>query len=41
MSLEELMNVEVTTVTRTESTVGLSPAAVFVITPEMIERSVR
>jgi len=39
MSLEELMNVEVTTVTRTESTVGLSPAAVFVITPEMIQRS--
>ncbi len=39
LSLEELMNVEVTTVTRTESTVGLSPAAVFVITPEMIDRS--
>ncbi|OHB69626.1 MAG: hypothetical protein A2V70_15665 [Planctomycetes bacterium RBG_13_63_9] len=33
------MDVEVTSVTRTESTVGRSPAAVFVITPEMIRRS--
>jgi iron complex outermembrane receptor protein len=39
LSLEELMNVKVTTVTRTESTVGQSAAAVFVITPEMIRRS--
>src|SRR5262245_57316491 len=38
-SLEELMNVRVTTVSREESTVGESPAAVFVITPEMIARS--
>ena len=30
------MDVEVTSVTRTESTVGRSPAAIFVITPEMI-----
>ena len=39
MSLEDLLNVEVTTVSRRESTVGQSPAAVFVITPEMIRRS--
>src|SRR5438132_12590120 len=39
LSLEELMNVRVTTVTREESTVGESPAAVFVITQEMIHRS--
>jgi iron complex outermembrane receptor protein len=39
LSIEELMDVKVTTVTRTESTVGQSPAAVFVITPEMIHRS--
>ena len=32
-------DVEVTSVTKTESTVGKSPAAVFVITPEMIRRS--
>ena len=38
-SLEELMNVRVTTVSREESTVGQSPAAVFVITQEMIHRS--
>ena len=38
-SLEELMNVRVTTVSREESTLGKSAAAVFVITPEMIERS--
>ena len=38
-SIEELMNVRVTTVSREESTVGQSPAAVFVITPEMIHRS--
>ena len=35
----ELMDVKVTTVTRTESTVGQSPAAVSVITQEMIQRS--
>ena len=39
VSLEELMNVRVTTVSREESTVGESPAAVFVVTPEMIHRS--
>ena len=38
-SLEDLMNVRVTTVSREESTVARSPAAVFVITPEMIDRS--
>lgn len=38
-SLEELMNVRVTTVSRGESTIGKSPAAVFVITTEMIRRS--
>ena len=38
-SLEELMNVRVTTVSRGESTVGESPAAIFVVTPEMIHRS--
>lgn len=39
VTIEELMNVRVTTVTRGEGTVGNSPAAVFVITPEMIRRS--
>jgi len=39
LSLEELMDVRVTTVAREESTVGESPAAVFVITQEMIRRS--
>jgi len=39
MSLEELFGLEVTTVSKTESTVGQSPAAIFVITPEMIRRS--
>ena len=39
LTLEELMDVKVTTVTREESTVGQSPAAVFVITQEMIQRS--
>ncbi|MDQ3624575.1 MAG: TonB-dependent receptor [Verrucomicrobiota bacterium] len=44
MSLEELMSVPVmsttvSSVTRMESTLGDSPAAVFVITPEMIRRS--
>lgn len=39
LSLEELMNVRVTTVSRQESTVGSSPAAVFVVTQEMIRRS--
>ena len=38
-SIEELMNVRVTTVSRSASTVGQSPAAVFVITQEMIRRS--
>jgi len=33
------LDVEVSTVSRTESTVGRSPAAVFVITDEMIRRS--
>lgn len=33
------MDVEVTSVTRTEGTVGQSPAAIFVITAEMIRRS--
>ena len=37
-SLEELMDVRVTTVSREASTVGHSPAAVTVITPEMIRR---
>lgn len=32
-------NLEVTSVTKSESTVGKSPAAIFVITPEMIRRS--
>src|SRR5712691_5865208 len=39
LSFEDLFNIEVTTVSRTQSTVGQSPAAVFVITPEMIRRS--
>ena len=39
MSLEELLNVEVTSVSRQESTVGQSPAAITVLTPEMIRRS--
>jgi len=39
MTLEDLMNVKVTTVTRASSTIGQSPAAVFVITQEMIQRS--
>src|SRR5579862_3836113 len=39
LSLEQLMDVQVTTVAREESTVGESPAAVFVITQEMIHRS--
>ncbi len=38
-SIEDLMNVRVTTVSREESTVGESPAAVFVINQEMIRRS--
>ena len=38
-SIDELLNVRVTTVSRGESTVGHSPAAVFVITQEMIRRS--
>lgn len=39
LSLEELMGVEVTSVSRQESTVGRSPAAIFVISSEMIRRS--
>lgn len=39
LSLEELMNLEVTSVSRQRSTLRESPAAVFVITPEMIQRS--
>ncbi|PYQ03842.1 MAG: TonB-dependent receptor [Acidobacteria bacterium] len=39
LSLEELAQIKVTTVSRTESTVHRSPAAVFVITNEMIRRS--
>lgn len=35
----ESFNVEVTSVTKTESTVGRSPAAIFVVTNEMIRRS--
>lgn len=36
---ELLANIKVTSVSRTESTVAQSPAAIFVITPEMIRRS--
>lgn len=39
LSLAQLMDIEVTTISRTESTLGQSAAAVFVITPEMIDRS--
>lgn len=39
LSLEELMNIEVTTVTRQIKSVEQSAAAVFVITSEMIRRS--
>jgi iron complex outermembrane receptor protein len=39
LSLDDLMRVQVTSVTRQESTVGESPAAIFVITQEMIHRS--
>ena len=39
LGLEKLMEMEVTTVTRTESTVGESAAAIFVITQEDIRRS--
>lgn len=39
LSLEELLDVKVTTVSRRASTVGQSPAAIFVVTPEMIRRS--
>ena len=38
-SIDELLNVRVTTVSRGESTIGKSPAAAFVITTEMIRRS--
>lgn len=39
LSLEQLMDIEVATVSRDKSTVGKSAAAIFVITPEMIRRS--
>ena len=39
LSVAELMNIEVTSLSRSESTLRQSPAAVFVITPEMIRRS--
>ena len=39
LSLEELLNLEVTTVARQESTVGQSPAAIYVITQAEIRRS--
>lgn len=39
LSLQDLMDVEVTSVSKRESTVGESPAAVFVITQEDIRRS--
>jgi iron complex outermembrane recepter protein len=39
LSVEELLTLEVTSVSRQESTVGASPAAVFVITQETIRRS--
>lgn len=39
LSIEDLMRVEVTSVSRQESTVGQSPAAIFVVTSEMIRRS--
>jgi outer membrane cobalamin receptor len=39
LGLEDLMKVRVTTVSRDESTVGRSPAAVFVIDQEQIRRS--
>ncbi|MBN2216055.1 MAG: TonB-dependent receptor [Pirellulales bacterium] len=34
-----MMDIEVSSVSRTQSSVGKSPAAIFVITPEMIRRS--
>jgi iron complex outermembrane receptor protein len=39
MSLDELMNIEVTSVTRGDSTVGRSPAAITVISQDDIRRS--
>ncbi len=39
MEFAQLANIKVTSVSRTESTVAHSPAAIFVITPEMIQRS--
>lgn len=39
LSVEELMNMEITTVSRRESTVRQSPAAIHVITQEEIRRS--
>ncbi len=39
MSLEQLLNVEVTTVSRRQSTLAQSPAAIFVITQDDIHRT--
>ncbi|MES2307484.1 MAG: TonB-dependent receptor plug domain-containing protein, partial [Verrucomicrobiota bacterium] len=39
MSLDELLNVQVTSVSKRESTVGQSPAAIYVITQDDIHRS--
>ena len=39
LSLAQLMDIEVTSVSRTESTMAESPAAIFVITQDMIRRS--
>lgn len=39
LSVEELLNLEVTTVSRQQSTIGQSPAAIHVITAEDIRRS--
>ena len=39
LSVDELLNVRVTTVSREESTIGHSAAAIFVINPEQIRRS--
>jgi len=39
LSLEELMNIEVTTVSKKEQTLFESPAAVYVISPEDLRRS--
>src|SRR3989338_8576751 len=41
MSLEELMNVEITSVSKTPQVLSKTPAAVYVITNEEIKRSGR